>query len=245
MDAPKHAQLAALHHCLGVVAGAELDCHPCLPLPWHEADEGHGERRDASENRRRILAAARALFAERGVDQVSMHEIAKAAGIGQGTLYRRYAHKGLLSIALLDENLRQHHAEVVARLANPDMPALAHLDYFLTSHASFIEANASLLGAMADAACGERRADAHENPVHTWLHATVSALLARAVANGEIPPLDIPPPADIVLAPLGIDAYIAQRQGRGYPAERILAAIRRVIFDGLRGNPTPSTAPPE
>ena len=244
MDAPKQAQLAALHHCLGIAAGAEDDCHPCLPLPWHEAEEGHGERRDASENRRRILAAARVLFAERGVDQVSMHEIAKVAGIGQGTLYRRYAHKGLLSIALLDENLRQHHAEVTARLADPDVSALAHLDYFLTSHVGFTEANAPLLGAMADAACGERRADAHENPFHAWLHATVSALLDRAVAGGEIPPLDIAPAADIILAPLAIDTYIAQRQGRGYPAERILAAIRRVIFDGLRDNPTPAAAPP-
>ena len=72
------------------------------PPPWEETEEGRGERRDPAENRRRVLEVARDLFAERGVDHVSMHEIARAAGIGQGTLYRRYAHKGLVCMALLD-----------------------------------------------------------------------------------------------------------------------------------------------
>lgn len=238
MSAPRREQLEDVHDCLGVLVGGD-DCRPCLPLPWEEAEEGRAERRDAAENRRRILSAARDLFAIHSVDQVSMHEIARVAGIGQGTLYRRYAHKGLICMALLDENLRQHHAEVAAGLAHPGWSGLEKLDFFLTSHVGFTEANAQLLGAMADAACGERRAEAHENPVHAWLHATVSALLDYAVKQGEIPPLDIPPAADIVLAPLAIDSYIAQRQGRGYPADRILATLRRVIFDGLRGTPTP------
>lgn len=238
MDASKRVPPQAQHGCPGDGGGATW-CSPCAPLPCAGAGEGRGERRDAAENRRRILDAARDLFAARGVDGVSMHEIARAAGIGQGTLYRRFAHKGLVCMALLDENLRRHHAEVAARLADPAVPALAQLDYFLTSHVGFTEANAPLLGAMADAACGDRRAAAHENPVHAWLHATVSALLERAVAGGEIPPLDIAPAADIVLAPLAVDVYLAQRHGRGYPADRILAAMRRVIFDGLRGSPAP------
>ncbi|HZG64870.1 MAG TPA: helix-turn-helix domain-containing protein, partial [Rubrobacteraceae bacterium] len=64
----------------------------------------HGERRDAAESRRRVLDTARELFEERGVDSVSMHEIGRAAGVGQGTLYRRYEHKGALCSALLFES---------------------------------------------------------------------------------------------------------------------------------------------
>ena len=56
----------------------------------------HKERRDATENRKLILKEAGALFEKFGVDAVSMHQIAKSAGIGQGTLYRRYSHKGEL-----------------------------------------------------------------------------------------------------------------------------------------------------
>jgi len=205
------------------------------PPPWEETEEGRGERRDAAENRRRVLEVARDLFAERGVDHVSMHEIARAAGIGQGTLYRRYAHKGLVCMALLDEGFRRLHAGVSVRLADTGEPALAQLDFLLTSLVAFTEANAPLLGAVADAACGERRGEDRDNPFHTWLHATVTTLLERAVATGEIPPLDIAPAADIVLAPVAIDHYLYQRQHHGYPAERILASARRVLFDGLRG----------
>lgn len=205
------------------------------PPPWEETEEGRGERRDAAENRRRVLEVARELFAERGVERVSMHEIARAAGIGQGTLYRRYAHKGLVCMALLDEGFRRLYAGVAARLADTSEPALTQLDFFLTTLVAFIEANAPLLGAVSDAACGERRGEDRDNPFHLWLHGTVTALLERAVATGEIPSLDIAPAADIILAPVAIDHYLYQRQHHGYPAERILASARRVLFDGLRG----------
>lgn len=61
------------------------------------------ERSDAAEHRRLILQTARSLFEEHGVQEVSMHQIAKTAGIGQGTLYRRYAHKGDLCSDLIED----------------------------------------------------------------------------------------------------------------------------------------------
>jgi len=46
-------------------------------------------RADAERNRLKIIEAAQSLFAERGID-VTMDEIARAAGVGVATLYRRY-----------------------------------------------------------------------------------------------------------------------------------------------------------
>src|SRR5256714_5664055 len=60
-----------------------------LPKPFVPGERT--ERRDATEHRPSILEVARRLFAARGVDAARMHQIAMAAGIGQGTLYRRYA----------------------------------------------------------------------------------------------------------------------------------------------------------
>src|SRR2546430_11323251 len=70
------------------------------------------ERRDAAEHRQRILEVAQHLFTEHGVGAVSMHQIAKTAGIGQGTLYRRYAHKGELCMDLLSEHNEQFAEEI-------------------------------------------------------------------------------------------------------------------------------------
>ena len=57
-------------------------------------------RRDAQRNRERILDAAREVFAERGVN-ATLDDVAARAGVGVGTVYRRYANKD----ALLDELL--------------------------------------------------------------------------------------------------------------------------------------------
>ena len=61
-------------------------------------------RRDAERNRQRILAAAGELFAERGL-AVTLDDIARHAGVGVGTVYRRYPDKELLIDALFEERL--------------------------------------------------------------------------------------------------------------------------------------------
>src|SRR2546430_3189724 len=64
------------------------------------------ERADAARNRTVVLDAAAALFREHGVDAVSMDAIAAAAGVGKGTLFRRFGDKAGLAVALLDEQER-------------------------------------------------------------------------------------------------------------------------------------------
>jgi AcrR family transcriptional regulator len=64
------------------------------------------ERADAAANRRRILAAAKRLFAERDHASVTMDDIAAAAGVGKGTLFRRFGDRAGLADALVDEYMR-------------------------------------------------------------------------------------------------------------------------------------------
>ncbi|CAO5256509.1 TetR/AcrR family transcriptional regulator [Frankia sp. AgKG'84/4] len=73
-------------------------------------------RRDAELNRTRILTAARELFVERGVD-VGVEEIARQAGVGMGTLYRRFPNKDALIEAVLHpiaDGIRELAAQVAA-----------------------------------------------------------------------------------------------------------------------------------
>ena len=197
------------------------------------------ERRDAVMHRQRIIAAARDLFAARGVDATSMHEIARAAGVGQGTLYRRYAHKGELCGDLLADSMRRFCEDVGTHLlgAGAGESALARLDGVLTRLVTFNEANGPLLGAIGDAACGERRAGPYHSPFYRWLRQTVSTLLQEAVACAEAAPLDVEATVDAVLALLAIDVYLYQRHALDHTPERITAALRRLLFEGLRGRP--------
>jgi AcrR family transcriptional regulator len=76
-------------------------------------------RADAERNRTRLLEAARTLFAERGLD-VSMDDIAREAGVGVGTAYRRFRSRDEIVEALFDERLADVEARALAAEAEPD-----------------------------------------------------------------------------------------------------------------------------
>lgn len=65
------------------------------------------ERGDAARNRVLLLDAARRLIAEHGPDAVTMDDIAAAAGVGKGTLFRRFGSRAALMVVVLDEDERE------------------------------------------------------------------------------------------------------------------------------------------
>jgi AcrR family transcriptional regulator len=79
----------------------------------------HILRVDAQDNRDRVLEAARALFAERGID-VTMREIARRAEVGPATLYRRFPTKQLLVDEAFADELRTCRGIVADGADDPD-----------------------------------------------------------------------------------------------------------------------------
>jgi AcrR family transcriptional regulator len=75
---------------------------PLRELPV--TDQPPQERGDAARNRTLLLDAARRLIAERGTDAVTTDDIAAAAGVGKGTLFRRFGSRAGMMIVLLDED---------------------------------------------------------------------------------------------------------------------------------------------
>ena len=196
------------------------------------SETGKVERRDAVENRRRILESAREMFAEWGVDGTSMHRIGRAAGVGQGTLYRHFEHKGALCSALLSEEI-EGFVDEMRRRTEGRGSALGRLKWFSGRVARFNEENGALLGAIRDSAAGNRRVELYNNPFYERLKGTVVGLLNEA-ADGEVSPdLDTECVADTLLAALNIDLYLYQRHHLGMGRERIVGALRSVL-EGLR-----------
>jgi AcrR family transcriptional regulator len=79
----------------------------------------HTLRSDAQDNRERILDAARTLFATEGLN-VPMREIARHAGVGPATLYRRFPTKQMLVTEAFMDQMRACHSIVDEALADPD-----------------------------------------------------------------------------------------------------------------------------
>jgi AcrR family transcriptional regulator len=86
--------------------------------------EGRPLRRDAEANRLRILAAAEDVLAARGVD-VGVDEIARAAGVGVGTLYRRFPAKDDLVTAIVEARVQELVAAVRRAAEGVEEPGAA------------------------------------------------------------------------------------------------------------------------
>lgn len=194
------------------------------------------ERRDAVENRARILAVARRLFREQGVDATSMNQIAQVAQVGAGTLYRHFAHKGELCGALLESDIAAFHEHVARIVAQPERAssALERLEQLLEELIGMTESHIPLLTAMQEAG-GMRRFDAFQTPFYCWLHDQITNLLDEAIARGEVTDLDVSFAADAIAAAIAPPLFAFQQRQRGFGRERIVAGIRRLFIDGLRG----------
>jgi AcrR family transcriptional regulator len=74
----------------------------------------HPERADAARNRRILLATARQMLAEQGADKITMDGLAERAGLGKGTVFRRFGTRAGIFHALLDDDEREFQQRVLS-----------------------------------------------------------------------------------------------------------------------------------
>lgn len=151
---------------------------------------GRRERKDAIEHRRLILQTAQSLFNEHGVHRVSMHQIAKTAGIGQATLYRRYAHKGDLCTDLLQDYSNRLIDQISAYLSeNPHLDPAERLGGLISLWIDAIEEKAELIVTMeSKIKCDDPRGNFFHSPMYMTLREQISGLLAEMIGS-EAPTL--------------------------------------------------------
>jgi len=181
----------------------------CLPL----AHSTH-ERADAARNRSAILYAAARLVAERGADCVTMDEVASAAGVGKGTLFRRFGDRAGLLRALLDERERAFQEDFIRGKPpfGPGVPARERLAAFGDRSLDEVELQGDLLLAAETWTPGERLM----HSVYAAHRAHVAGLL-RELA----PACDPEYAADVLLGALAAEVVLYQRRVLGMPLARL------------------------
>ncbi len=128
-------------------------------------------RADAQRNLDRLLQAAGECFAESGLD-ASIDEIARRAGVGHGTVFRRFPTKDALVAAVIDANVRELTAVAEAERTEP-----GGFERFVRTAAAAYAQNQSLLEAMDKC---------RHQPQVEALRETVQKLVRKAQLRGEV-----------------------------------------------------------
>jgi AcrR family transcriptional regulator len=185
---------------------------PMAPLPLIE--QPPPERADATRNRARILTAARQLFAERGASCVSMDEIAARAGVGKGTLFRRFGSRAALALALLSEHEVCFQEGLIRGQPplGPGAPPLERLRAFGEARLELMDEHADVLAA------AEIGPDRFDSPPYVVYRLHMTLLLREAAPERD--PIYI---VETLLAGLGVDLFLYLRDGRGMSLEDIKA----------------------
>jgi AcrR family transcriptional regulator len=181
-------------------------------------------RADAVRNRERVLEAAKQVFSAGG-PEASLEAVARAAGVGIGTLYRHFPTREALFEAVYRREV-QHLADLAEELKREPRPIDAVRDW-MRSCVKFVATKKGMSAALALAA--------YKNPEllsfsFDQLTRAVGGLLDRAIATGEI--RDDISPEDLLRALIGM-CYIHDQPGWQKGVLRMVD----VFVDGLRIRP--------
>jgi AcrR family transcriptional regulator len=203
----------------------KTQCQPGLSAGLPLLEPNQHERADAARNRAAILCAAERLVAQQGADRFTMDEVACAAGVGKGTLFRRFGDRAGLLRALLDERERSFQEDFIrgAPPLGPGAPAHERLIAFGHRLLEEIEIQGDLLLAAETGAPGERLL----HSVYAAHRAHMAALLGDVAPAGDADYI-----ADVLLGMLGAEVVLYQRRVLGMSLERLRAGWLELL-DGL------------
>lgn len=175
------------------------------------------ERADAAANRVRILDATRLVLAERGAEGITLDAVAERAGVGKGTVFRRFGDRSGLFQALLDEHLRVFQDAFMfgPPPLGPGAPPKERLAVFLEGLLDLEDGHLELILAL------ER--DRWKAPIGGYI---VLSLHAESLIREISPKLDAPILAQLLLNAVNVNVVRHLRQQAGMSMAAIKASAR-------------------
>lgn len=193
------------------------------------------ERRDAVEHRRLILKTAQTLFDQHGVDSVSMHQIAKSAGIGQGTLYRRYNHKSELCFDLMKETFRVFMEDVDSYLEEAGgLPVRERLEEVTRKVFDFLEDNTQWMGVIQrQTMCSDVQISAYNSHPYQYLHTVFRKLLEEGVEEKQCRAVHPDFSAHAFISSMSPDLLMYLKREKGYDTKQVHDCFCRQFIEPI------------
>ena len=192
------------------------------PDPVQCAGPARPLRRDAERNRQRILKAASEVFTERGLE-VSLDEVARHAGVGVGTVYRRFRTKEDLVEALFVDRIEEVAALAEEATEAPD--PWSGLACFMEKAAMMLAGDYGLRQMMMFASYGGDRVCYARQRIAPLVTRLVERAQAAGQLRSDLGPTDIP----FILLMLTEAAQFARRV-----SPEIWRRYLTLVLDGLR-----------
>jgi AcrR family transcriptional regulator len=191
--------------------------------------EERRERADAARNRQAILRATEELLSVHRPDEVTIEQVAAAAGVGKGTVFHRFGSRMGLMIALMQERAMglRDAVENGPSPLGPGAPARERLLAFLAAAVEVVGRNKGLVAALGQTVTAHHH-HGEDHPVAVFWHVHVRELVAQ-----ERPDMDAEALAELLLAGL-IAEPVIRRIAAGH-TERVTAALQALatgILDG-------------
>ncbi|KRM54487.1 TetR/AcrR family transcriptional regulator [Lacticaseibacillus sharpeae] len=180
-------------------------------------------RSDALANQQEIIRCAQQLFTKYGVADVSMNRIAKTLGIGAGTLYRHYASKSALCMALVYDNLAVFADKSHSYFADTDETPIIQFQTVLTWYLQFRETNIDLLQNVDAGIEATNGKNFYTSDIYQSIMTVFSQILHAAIPTLSIETCEFR--ADMLLAALKNASYTYQRNVRMLTREQIVAEL--------------------
>jgi AcrR family transcriptional regulator len=188
------------------------------------------------ERREQILEAARQVFVERGFHATRMSDVARAAGVSQGTVYHYFDNKDDLFIALLNV-WNDQLEEIVKSLPETELKATNKFWLINQVGVSFMEINTDLLSVLVEFwayALHNPQAAASFRRFFQAMQQTFADILNEGIASGEFKAIDV---EDLSALPLIVlDGVILLTAVVGKDLinpERVMKKTQQLIFEGL------------
>ena len=185
------------------------------------------ERRDAARNRERLLAAARELIADCGAEGLTMDRLAEHAGVGKGTVFRRFGSRAGLMLTLLSESAADFQARFMCGPPplGPGAPGMERLISFGAERISYVMEFGDLVLAAEHASRGR-----FEAPAAVLGHRHIEILL-REEGFGPDPWLM----AGSLAATLDPERLLSLVKVHGVTPERLSESWRDLVTRVVRG----------